>query len=98
MSAREVKYARADVMLPEDVLERAKRELARGRYHTPYRVAQRYGITISAAKKILEALVREGVLVRYSGTRRTPIYLPKDRVPAFKTIGVGVRPSSGEEG
>jgi len=94
LSKGEESYAVTDVLLPEGLLERARKELARGRYHTPFKVAQRYGVTISVAKKILNILEKEGVLVRYSGTRRTPIYVPKDRVPAFKSLGVGVRSSS----
>ncbi len=90
-SRGEERYVASDSLLPEGLLQKARRELSRGRYHTPYRVAQRYGVTISIAKRILRILEEEGVLVRYSGTRRTPIYLPRDRVPKFKTIGVGVR-------
>lgn len=86
-------YVAHDVVLPAGLLERARRELARGKFHTPYRVAQRYNVSISVARRILNILEKEGVLVRYSGTRRTPIYVPKDRVPAFKTLGTGVRPS-----
>ncbi|MMZ63608.1 30S ribosomal protein S25e [compost metagenome] len=93
MSKAGDRYTVTDVLLPEGLLAKARRELARGRFHTPYRVAQRYGVTISVAKKILNILEKEGILVRYSGTRRSPIYVPRDRLPAFKTIGVGVGPS-----
>ena len=88
---KEERYAVQDTLLPEGLLAKARRELARGRYYTPFKVAQRYGVTITVARKILKILEEEGVLVRYSGTRRSPIYVPKDRVPAFKSLGVGVR-------
>jgi len=70
---------------------RARKELVKARYITPFKLAQRYGISIGLAKKILKKLEEEGILIRYSGTRRSPIYVPKGKEPAFKTIGVGVR-------
>ncbi len=73
------------------LVERARKELVKTKYMTPFKLAQRYGINIGLARKILKMLEDEGILVKYSGTRRSPIYVPKGKEPAFKSIGVGVR-------
>jgi len=91
VSARKEELKAETLEEAKALIERAKKDLAKVRYITPFKLSQRYGINMSLAKKILRVLEEEGVLVRYSGTRRSPIYVPVGRQPAFKTIGVGVR-------
>jgi small subunit ribosomal protein S25e len=90
LSAKEERKAETPEEI-EKLVEKAKKDLAKVRYITPFKLSQRYGISYGSAKKILKRLEEEGVLVRYSGTRRSPIYVPVGKEPAFKTIGVGVR-------
>jgi len=73
------------------LLERAKKEVPKMKYVTPYRLSKRYDITFSMAKKILRILESEGLIVRYSGTRRTPIYVPASKEVKVKVSGVGVK-------
>jgi small subunit ribosomal protein S25e len=85
---------RLDPLVPKELIERAKRDLRRESHLTPFRLAQRYDVTISVAKKILKILEEEGLIVRVGGTRRSPIYVPKGKELAFESLSVGVR--SGE--
>ncbi len=75
-----VEQARYDVSLPQELLDRARRDAERERYMTPYRVAQKYNVTISTARKILYALEEEGVLVRFTRNRRSPIFIHKSKL------------------
>lgn len=75
----------------EALVKRARNDVQKMDYITPFKLAQRYNVTVSIAKKILKKLEEEGIIVRYSGTRRSPIYVPKDKLPSFKSLGVGVR-------
>ncbi len=76
-----VTQAEYDVSLPKELLDRAKRDLRKEKYITPYRLSQKYNVTLSTARKIINALVEEGLIVKFGGTRRTPIYVPKDKAP-----------------
>ncbi len=71
----------AIVELTESLVEQARRELSRERWITPYKVASRYGIKVSLAKKLLKRLEEEGVLVLFSKSRRSSIYVPRERAP-----------------
>ncbi len=61
--------------VPENVYSRIKKEIVREEFTTPYRVAEKYNMTISLARKVLSRLEREGVVKLYVKNRRTPIYL-----------------------
>ncbi|MCX8195855.1 MAG: hypothetical protein N3F67_02085 [Acidilobaceae archaeon] len=63
--------------LSQEIITKAKGELPKEKFLTPYRVAQKYGIKISAAKRLLKILAGEGILERAGGNRRTTIYLPR---------------------
>lgn len=63
--------------LPRDLIDKAKVELVKEKFVTPFRVAQRYGVKVSAAKRLLRILVDEGVLKPLSGNRRVRIYVPR---------------------
>lgn len=76
------------VELTPQFIERAKRELVREKWLTPYKVAQKYGITVSLAKKLLRELEAQGVLVLFSRNRRAPVYLPKDKAPTAPPRGL----------
>ncbi|MEB3780280.1 MAG: hypothetical protein GSR85_08640 [Desulfurococcales archaeon] len=80
--------ARYDVSVPTELVERARRELVRDRYLTPFRVAQRYNVTLSTARKLLKILEDEGLIVLFTPNRRSPLYLPKDRVPKAPPRGI----------
>jgi small subunit ribosomal protein S25e len=86
-----VQQAAYDVGLPEELVEKVKGDLRRERYLTPFKVAQRYDVSISTAKRILKALEKDGLLVRVGGTRRSPIFVPKGKELAFESLSVGVR-------
>ncbi|MEB3773735.1 MAG: 30S ribosomal protein S25e [Desulfurococcales archaeon] len=73
--------ARYDVSVPQELINRAKRDLVREQYLTPFKVAQRYNVTISTARKVLKMLEAEGVLVLFTPNRRSPVYVPRDKVP-----------------
>lgn len=76
------------VEVTPQLVERAKRELAREKWLTPYKVAQRYGITVSLAKVLLRELEEQGVLVLFSRNRRAPVYLPKEKAPTAPPRGL----------
>ncbi len=80
--------ARYDVSVPVELVERAKKELVRDRYLTPFRVAQRYNVTLSTARKLLRILEEEGLVVLFTRNRRSPLYLPRDRVPRAPPQGL----------
>ncbi|MEM0366241.1 MAG: hypothetical protein QXO93_02675 [Acidilobaceae archaeon] len=69
--------AQLEVNLLSDIIMKAKSELIKEKYLTPYRVAQKYGVKISTARRLLKILASEGLLRLVGGTRRVPIYVPK---------------------
>ncbi len=77
-----VTQAEYDVSLPKELLERAKKDLRREKYLTPYRLSQKYNVTLSTARKIIRALEEEGLIVRFGGSRRTPVYVPASKAPS----------------
>ncbi len=82
-----VEQARYNVSLPPELLERAKRDLKREKYLTPLRLAEKYSVTLSTARKILKALEEEGLIVKFGSSRRAPVYLPADKA---KTLPPGI--------
>ncbi len=76
-----VEQAEYDVSLPEELVERAKRDLKREKYLTPFKVHQKYSVSLSTARKLLRRLEEEGLVVKFTPNRRSPIYIPKDKVP-----------------
>ena len=76
------------VELTPQLIERAKKELVREKWLTPYKVATRYGIKVSLAKKLLRELEKEGVIVKFSSNRRSPVYVPKERAPLSPPRGL----------
>ncbi|MFN4046328.1 MAG: hypothetical protein ACK4H7_03200 [Acidilobaceae archaeon] len=77
----EVKGAYVDALvetgLAPDLIEKARREVVKEKYLTPFRVAQKYGIKVSTARRLLKILAGEGVITLHSSGRRAPIYVPK---------------------
>lgn len=69
--------AMVETGLPSDLIDKARVELAKEKFVTPFRVAQRYGVKVSTARRLLRILVEEGVLTLLSGNRRSRIYVPK---------------------
>lgn len=69
--------AQVETNLPQEIIQKAKVELPKEKFVTAYRVAQRYGIKISAAKRLLKILSQEGIMKKAPGSsRRTLIYVP----------------------
>lgn len=79
-----VEQAEYDVSLPEELVERAKRDLRREKYLTPFRVHQKYNVSLTTARKLLRRLEEEGLIVKFSSNRRSPVYVPRDRMPEIK--------------
>ncbi|MEN2999150.1 MAG: hypothetical protein ABDH61_01025 [Acidilobaceae archaeon] len=69
--------AQLETNLSQEILTKAKAELPKEKYVTPYKVAQKYGIKVSAAKRLMKILASEEVLARSGGNRRTPIFSPR---------------------
>ncbi|MCE4612127.1 MAG: 30S ribosomal protein S25e [Desulfurococcales archaeon] len=76
------------VDITPSLMEQARRELVREKWITPYKVASRYGIKVSLAKKLLRTLEREGLIVLFSKNRRSPVYVPKERAPISPPKGL----------
>ena len=74
-----VEQARYDVSLPQELLERAKKDVKREKYLTPLKLSQRYNVTLSTARKILKALENEGLIVKFGASRRAPVYVPVEK-------------------
>lgn len=68
-----------DVAGSEDLINKIAKDAARSKFLTPYMVAEKYGIQLGAAKKILRYLAERGVLKLYSPGRRVPIYVPASK-------------------
>ncbi len=66
-----------DAVVPQELIERAKRELVKERCITPFMVAQRYSIKLSSAKKLLRILWSMNIIEPYNYNRRVPIFVPK---------------------
>jgi len=63
--------------LQRDLIEKARVELVKEKFLTPFRVAQKYGIKISTARRLLKILVEEGLLTLLTGNRRTRVYVAR---------------------
>ncbi len=79
-----VQQAEYDVSLPKELLDRARRDVKRERYLTPFKVHQKYNVSLSTARKLLRALEEEGVIVKFTANRRSPVYVPKEKMPEVK--------------
>lgn len=73
------KHLDLPIDIPRETYEKFVSEVGKGgeRYYTPYVLAQRYGLKISVAKKILRTAYKQGLIKLYSSGRRSPIYIPK---------------------
>lgn len=76
---KEVKETGVALDIPREIYEKFLDEIQRGehKFCTPFMIAQRYGVKISVAKRMLKEASRRGLLVLYSPGRRVPIYIPK---------------------
>ncbi len=83
-----VQQAEYDVSLPKELIERAKRDVKREKYLTPFKLHQKYNISLSTARKLLKALEEEGVIIKFTSNRRSPVYVPKESNPTrtFQTL------------
>lgn len=63
--------------LSQDLIEKARVELVKEKFLTPFRVAQRYGVKISTARRLLRILAEEGLLVLVAGNRRSRVYVAR---------------------
>lgn len=51
-------------------------EIRKMKYLTPYIIANRFGLKISRAKRVLRELESRGIIKIYDKNRRVPIYVP----------------------
>ncbi|BAN91023.1 30S ribosomal protein S25e [Aeropyrum camini] len=72
----------------EKLVAQARREVEREKWVTPHKLAQKMGIKVSIARRVLRILEEEGVLVLFTRNRRSPLYLPKKRVPTAPPRGL----------
>jgi small subunit ribosomal protein S25e len=63
--------------LTGELLAKVEKEIARAEdpYVTPSTIAQKYGVKVSTAKKILRLLEEKGLVKLVSRTRRTRVYV-----------------------
>ncbi len=64
------------VKIDQSTYRRVKNEISNIDVITPYVIASRFDITLTAAKSILRMLESEGVIRLYDKSRRLSIYLP----------------------
>ncbi len=64
-------------MVDEGLVEKARREVKAMKIVTQYALAEKLGIPISTAKKILRILEANGDIVLHSRTRRCWLYVAK---------------------
>lgn len=65
-----------DPALSEELVRKVAKDVAGMKYITPYLVAEKHGIPISTARRVLKLLEAEGLVKLLSPGRRTPIYVP----------------------
>ena len=68
-----------DVSLPKELVEKMLKDVSHEKYLTPYVIHERYGISLSTARKALKTLAEKGVLKLYSKSRRSPVYIPVEK-------------------
>ncbi len=64
-----------NVVVDDDTRKKVMDELKAEKVVTPYVLAQKAGITISVAKKILEQMASEGAVKLVAKNRRTAVYV-----------------------
>ena len=64
-----------NVTVDDETRKKIQEELKAEKIITPYVLAQRAGVTISVAKKILEQLTNEGEIKLVAKNRRSAIYV-----------------------
>ncbi len=60
-----------------DLVSRAKREVAKMKYVTPYRLSNAFGIKLSVARRLIRELIRQGTLEPRIKNRRLTVAVPK---------------------
>ncbi|MCE4614251.1 MAG: 30S ribosomal protein S25e [Desulfurococcales archaeon] len=66
-----------NVAVPEELIKRAEKEFPKESYWTPFKVAQKYNLTLSSAKKLLRIMEEKGVVALYTPNKRSPVYVPE---------------------
>ncbi|PMP61151.1 MAG: 30S ribosomal protein S25e [Caldisphaera sp.] len=61
-----------------ELINRVKKDLPKMNYVTPYKLTNSYNIAFSTARRLLNELEKEGILVLYSSSKRNPIYIFKE--------------------
>ncbi len=75
--ARQAARAAAPVIeVTPELINRARREVSKARYMTPFRLSQALSINMSIARKLLKRLVAEGVLRAVAKNRRLIVAVP----------------------
>ena len=66
-----------NVAVPAELVKRAEKEFPKESYWTPFKVAQKYNMTLSSARKLLKIMEEKGVIALYTRNRRSPVYVPR---------------------
>ncbi len=74
-----VQQALYDVSVQQELLDKIAKDAKHQKFLTPYMVHERYGVSITTARKVLRMLAEQGVLKLYMPGRRTPIYVPAEK-------------------
>ncbi|MCY0860232.1 MAG: 30S ribosomal protein S25e [Sulfolobaceae archaeon] len=64
-----------NVVVSQDILNRVLDEIKKNKFITPYQLATATGITISVAKKMLEAIEKKGDIKLAAKNRRVSLYV-----------------------
>ncbi|MGC9071500.1 MAG: hypothetical protein ACP5HK_02220 [Acidilobus sp.] len=62
-----------------DLVNRAKREVAKMKHVTPYRLSNVFGVKISVARRLLRELIRQGVVEQRIKNRRILVAAPRQQ-------------------
>lgn len=71
-------YERA-LLISDEVQKSIEKEIPRMSVATPTFVAEKYGIRVSAAKKVLEEMTTKGILQKQFKSGRVTIYVPLEK-------------------
>ena len=74
--AAAAKQALPQVTVTAELVSRAKKEVAKMKYVTPYRLSVALSINMSVARKLMRQLIRDGDLVPLIKNRRLTVAVP----------------------
>ena len=75
-AAAAAKQALPQVTVTAELVSRAKKEVARMKYVTPYRLSSALSVNMSVARKLMRQLIKDGDLVPLIKNRRLVVAVP----------------------